>query len=73
MSVQVWDIEAAFLLGRFASEEEALKFVRMVLANEGDAYVENLRLILDDEGRVRVGGAELLRRARALDAAYAAG
>jgi hypothetical protein len=70
MRFELWDAEARFLLGRFASEEDALMFARTVLSVEGEAYAANLELVIGEDGARNLTGAALVERAKALDLAY---
>ena len=70
MNCELWDIDAHFFLGRFASEEEALRFVRRVLDEEGDAYADNLELAIGDDGSNNLSGGDLVERTRGLGALY---
>ena len=70
MRFELWDAEARFLLGRFASEEDAVKFARTVLSVEGEAYAANLELVIGEDGAQNLTGAGLVDRVRALDLTY---
>src|SRR5688572_9334442 len=67
MNYELWDTEAAFMLGRFASEREAQTFVRVVLDTEGDEHAAALELVIGDDGAQNLSGDKLRRWARALD------
>ncbi|MGH2531261.1 MAG: hypothetical protein ACRDJW_03040 [Thermomicrobiales bacterium] len=67
MNYELWDIEAHFFLGRFASEEEALRFVRKVLDQEGDAHADKLELAIGENGAHNLSGAALADKAQRLD------
>jgi hypothetical protein len=66
MNSELWDVAASFFLGRFESEEAALRFVQRVLDEEGDAYAENLELAITDDGRLKLSGSSLVKRVRSL-------
>jgi hypothetical protein len=65
MKVSLWDTEIGNRLGRFATEEEALGFVRTMLATYPREKLGDLSLSWrDDEDRGHeVAGADLLDRA----------
>jgi hypothetical protein len=66
MNCEVWDIDARFFLGRFASEEEVLRCIGHVLDEEGDVYADNLELVSGDEGTQNLTGVDLVKRSREL-------
>jgi hypothetical protein len=68
MQYDLWDIDTGNLHGNFATELDALKLVRVLVAAYGEAIVEDLQLGgRDDSGRplTAIRGADLLERARA--------
>lgn len=67
MNYELWDIAASFFLGRFESEEAALRFVQRVLDEEGDAYADNLELAVGEGGAQNLSGAALAVKARGID------
>ena len=70
MSYELWDTNARFFLGRFASEAEALRYVQRVLDAEGDAYAEHLELAIDEGGTQNLSGADLAAKVRRLEPLY---
>ena len=66
MKYSLWDTEIGSRLGRFDSEDEALAFVRMLMATYDRAKLGDLSLNWHDEhGNIgdEVTGDDLLRRA----------
>ena len=66
MKYDLWDVEARFFFDRFGSEEEALAVVRELLEENGEAYADDLELIIGEGGDQNLTGEALVRRARSL-------
>jgi len=64
MRYDLWDISARFFFDRFASEVEALTFVRALLDQYGDAYADDLELVVGDSGADNLSSESLVARAR---------
>lgn len=72
MRYYLWDLAGGGLLDTFATESEALSWVRRYLEEEGPEYVEDLALDVPDAtgGRTVIAeGSKLADRARTVPAA----
>jgi hypothetical protein len=74
MNYDLWDISARFFFDRFATEDEALTFVRALLDEYGEPYANDLELVIGEGGNQNLSGAALvaLARSRAPRLDYAA-
>lgn len=72
MHYQLWDLVSGNLLGSYTTEEEALRWVRRYLEDEGPEYVADLALDGPNDRDERVIIAQhhdLIRRCQAVPAA----
>lgn len=75
MRYYLWDTDIAKLLGAFQTEEEALTLVRVLVARYGATYADEFALGIECGDRspsTSLSGADLLSRAEAVPANYAA-
>lgn len=64
MKYDLWDVSARFFFDRFASEEEALTFVRSLLGEYGEPYADDLELVIGEGGDQNLSGTVLVERAK---------
>jgi hypothetical protein len=69
MTYHLWDVGTRFYYGQFDDEGDVMALVRSLLAHYGDAYADELELIVDEGGDHDLSGPSLVERARSLDQA----